>query len=550
MRIERHFSAQSNARQRLPLFAVLSWLICAVPILSLAGCTSIPEYLRNGCKVGPEYGRPPAPVATDWIDAADQRVREDDGEIHEWWTVFNDPVLNGLVQSAYRQNLTLREAGFRVLQARASRAIAVGEIFPQAQFNEGGFTSQGVSVNVANRQATPERWFGQWDYGFGLAWELDFWGRYRRAVEAADDELDASVEGYDDVLVTLLADVGTSYVELRTLEKRLELARASVTLFGQMQEIPKARYEADENNRVPYDLATANLAQAQALVPQLEIQRRQAANRLCILLGMPPRDLERGLAQAPIPVAPVDVAVGIPADLLRRRPDVRRAEREAAAQSARIGIAEADFYPQIALNGTLGWSSEQIDDLFTEGSFRGAAGPSFRWDILNYCRIRNNVRFQDARFQELVASYQQTVLNANGEVENALIAFLKSQERVKALNIATQAWRDGTILLNTQYEGQLIDFTAVGYFQQNLLEQQDAAAQAEGNVALALVAVYRALGGGWQIRLGAGAAAPAVEVPLIAPPEAMEPSIMPPGENAAPPGEPLPLLETSPGETQ
>jgi outer membrane protein TolC len=232
------------------------------------------------------------------------------------------------------------------------------------------------------------------------------------------------------------------------------------------------------------------------------------------------------------------VAVGIPADLLRRRPDVRRAEREAAAQCARIGIAEADFYPQVALNGTLGWSSEHVGDLFTENSFRGAAGPSFRWDILNYCRIRNNVRFQDARFQELVTSYQQSVLNADGEVENALVAFLKSQERVTALNTSAQAWRDGTSLLNTQYEGQLIDFTAVGYFQQNLLEQQDAAAQAEGNVALALVEVYRALGGGWQIRLGAGASAPAVEVPLIAPPSS----------NDAPPAEVLPL-EPSTGKS-
>jgi NodT family efflux transporter outer membrane factor (OMF) lipoprotein len=521
-------------------YAVRCLLALVLPLLSSVGCTPISEYLHNGCKVGPNYGRPPAPVETDWIDAADQRVRKDDGEIDQWWTVFNDPVLNGLVQNAYQQNLTLREAGFRVLQARAARAIAVGEVFPQLQFNNGGFTSRGVSVNVANRQATPERWFGQWDYGFGLAWELDFWGRYRRAVEAADDELDASVEDYDDVLVTLLADVGTTYVELRTLEKRLELAQASVILFGQMLEIPKARYEADANNRVPYDLATANLAQAQALVPALEIARRQAANRLCILLGMPPRDLERELGKAPIPTTPDDVAVGIPADLLRRRPDVRRAEREAAAQCARIGIAESDFYPHIELNGTLGWSSKHVDDLFKEGSFRGAAGPSFRWDILNYCRIRNNVRWQDARFQELVTRYQQTVLRADGEVEDALIAFLRSQERVKALNLSTQAWRNGTSLLNTQYQGQLIDYTPVGYFQQNLLEQQDLAAQAQGNVALALVEVYRALGGGWQIRLGAGSTAPATEVPLLPPPSA---------GGMPPPAEPLPLLETSPGDT-
>jgi NodT family efflux transporter outer membrane factor (OMF) lipoprotein len=492
-------------------------LVLALLIPQLAGCTSIPEYIHNGFKVGPNYGRPPAPVEQDWIDASDKRLREDDTDIDKWWTVFNDPVLNGLVESAYRQNLTLREAGFRVLQARAQVGIAVGDFFPQEQAASGGFSNNGLSVNVANRQATPDRWYGQWDNGFGLAWELDFWGRYRRAIEAADADLDASVEGYDDVLVTLLADVGANYVEFRTLEKRLDLARASVKLFGDMLLVPKARYEADESNRVAYDLAQANLAQAEALVASLEISQRQSANRLCILLGMTPRDLLAELGQAPIPVAPAEVAIGIPADLLRRRPDVRRAERDAAAQSAVIGIAESEFYPHISLVGTLGWSAEDLNDLFDTDSLRGSAGPSFRWNILNYCRLRNNVRYQDARFQELVTRYQQTVLNAGGEVENALVAFLKSQERVRALNASAAAWSDGTSLLTTQYQGQMIDYTPVGYFAQNLLEQQDQAAQAQGDVALALVEIYRSLGGGWQVRFGAGADAPKVEIPQCPP---------------------------------
>jgi outer membrane protein TolC len=263
---------------------------------------------------------------------------------------------------------------------------------------------------------------------------------------------------------------------------------------------------------VSYDLAQANLAQAQALVAQLEISERQAENRLCILLGMTPRDLESELGKSPIPIAPAEVAVGIPADLLRRRPDVRRAERDAAAQSAEIGVAESEFYPHISLVGTLGWSSEDLNNLFNEPSLRGSAGPSFRWNILNYCRLRNNVEYQDARFQELVTRYQQTVLQAGGEVENSIVSFLKSQDRVKALNASAAAWRDGTSLLETQYRGQMIDYSQVGYFAQNLLEQQDAAAQAQGDVALALVEIYRALGGGWQIRFGAGADAAKVEI--------------------------------------
>jgi NodT family efflux transporter outer membrane factor (OMF) lipoprotein len=503
---------------------------------NVVGCTSLPDYIHNGFKVGPNYGRPPAPVESDWIDAADKRLRKDDTNLDSWWTVFNDPVLNGLVQNAYRQNLTLREAGFRVLQARAQLGIAVGEFFPQDQANTGGFTSNGVSVNVANRQATPDRWFSQWDYGFGLAWELDFWGRFRRAIEGADAQLNASVENYDDVLVTLLADVGQNYVEYRTLEQRLELARSSVTLFGTMLEVPKARYQSDESNRVAYDLAQANLAQAQALVAQLEISERQAANRLCILLGMTPRDLDAELGKAPIPIAPAEVAIGIPADLLRRRPDVRRAERQAAAQSAEIGIADSEFYPHISLVGTLGWSSQDLNDLFVKDSFKGTAGPSFRWNILNYCRLRNNVRYQEALFQELVTTYQQTALSAAGEAENAIVAFLKSQTRVKALNASAAAWRDGTDLLNTQYANQMIDYTPVGYFAQNLLEQQDLAAQAQGDVALSLVEIYRALGGGWEIRTGAGSDAPKVEIPQCLPATQNPPTNV----------EPLPLVPMSP----
>jgi NodT family efflux transporter outer membrane factor (OMF) lipoprotein len=488
------------------------WLVLVLVVSQLVGCTSFSQYVRNGFEVGPDYGRPPAPVEQDWIDASDKRLRQDDTDIDKWWTVFNDPVLNGLVESAYRQNLTLREAGFRVLQARAQVGIAAGEFFPQDQFNDGGFTSTGLSVNAANRQLTPNRWYGQWDYGFGLAWELDFWGRYRRAIESADAELDATVENYDDVLVTLLADVGRNYIEYRTYQKRLELANASVELFKTMLEVPKARYEADESNRVAYDLAQANLYQAQALVATIEISKRQASNRLCILLGMTPRDLEKELGKASIPVAPPEVAIGIPADLLRRRPDVRRAEREAAAQSAEIGIAESEFYPHISLVGTLGWESENLNNLFVKDSFVGAAGPSFRWNILNYCRLRNNVRYQEALFQQLVTTYQQTALQAAGETEDAIVFFLKSQDQAKALEASAAAWRNGTGLLEAQYQGQMIDYTAVGYFAQNLLEQQDQATQAEGNVALALVEIYRAIGGGWQVRIGAGADAPKVEI--------------------------------------
>jgi NodT family efflux transporter outer membrane factor (OMF) lipoprotein len=483
----------------------------------LSGCTSFQEYFQNGFKVGPNYCRPDAPVAGHWIDSADQRVQSETADISQWWGVFNDPVLSSLMESAYQQNLPLREAGFRVLQARAQRGYAIGEFFPQSQTASGGFTRTAVSENVANRVATPQRWFDTWTGGFGLAWELDFWGRFRRAIESATAELDASVENYDAVLVTLLGDIGREYVEIRTRDEQLKMARASLAVFERLLTIAEARYQADANNKIPYDMARANVAQAQALVAELEIFRRHAEIRLCVLLGIPPQDLAQVLGEGQIPVPPPGVVVGIPADLLRRRPDVRMAERTAAAQSARIGIAESDFYPAISIIGTIGVGSQNLSDLFTYESFRGTIGPAFNWQILNYGRILNNVRAQDAHFNELITKYQQTVLEANGEVEQELIRFLKQQVRAKALADGADAWRDSLTLVTAQFEADKIDFVPVAFAQQNLLVQQNEAIFSQGLLVRALIDVYRALGGGWEIRLNSGEGTIATLTPEAAP---------------------------------
>ena len=269
--------------------------------------------------------------------------------------------------------------------------------------------------------------YNQWNFGFNLNWELDFWGRFRRAIESDTANLDASVEGYDDVLVTLLGDVATNYVQMRTLEGRIQYTRANVELQRQTLTIAEARFKGGTTSKLDVYQARSTLEQTEAQIPELEISLRQTVVQLCILLGMPPEELRARLGPAPIPTAPVDVAVGIPADLLRRRPDVRRAERLAAAQCAQIGIAEADYYPAFSINGTLGYSAEQFPDLFRPAALNANVGPSFQWNLLNYGRILNNVRLQDARFQELVTTYQQTVLNANQEVENGLVTFLRAQ---------------------------------------------------------------------------------------------------------------------------
>ncbi|HEV3385264.1 MAG TPA: efflux transporter outer membrane subunit, partial [Gemmata sp.] len=312
--------------------------------MCFCGCTPINEYVHNGFKVGPNYRTPDAAVANNWIDASDQRVRTDSDDLSKWWTVFNDPILNDLICDAYHQNLTLREAGFRVLQARAQLGIAIGEIFPQAQAMTGEFLRQASNGTTGSTQ----RFSSRWDYGFTLAWELDFWGKFRRGIESNRANLQASVANYDDVLVTLLSDVATAYVLYRTTEERIKYATQNVDIQSKVLEITKASFAVGKATKIDVDQAESTLYQTQAAIPELEIALRTANNQLCVLLGIPTIQLQEKLGKAPIPVAPVDVAVGIPADLLRRRPEVRQAERLAAAQCAQIGVAVSDFYPHIS----------------------------------------------------------------------------------------------------------------------------------------------------------------------------------------------------------
>ncbi|NLF06956.1 MAG: efflux transporter outer membrane subunit [Pirellulaceae bacterium] len=465
------------------------------------GCTSTREWWQNGWKVGPNYGRPPAPVANEWIDADDVRVRSESADHSEWWTVFNDPLLSTLVHNAYRQNLPLRVAGFRVLEARAQRAIAAGNLFPQSQQAFADYSRLEKPDRIGT--SAPGQSFDVWQGGFNLAWELDFWGRFRRAVEASDADLSASVENYDDVLVTLVADTATTYVEIRTYQQRLAVIKANVEAQKGSLQLAEVRFENGKTTEVDVQQAKANLARTESLILPLEISLRQAGNRLCVLCGIPPRDLQPELGVLPIPGAPSDVVIGIPAELIRRRPDVRRAERKLAAQSARIGIATSELYPHIAITGMIGIEANDFADLFRSAATGGAIGPSLRWNILNHGRLLNNIRVHDARFQQLAVTYQNTVLRANEEVENALVAFLRSQDQVKRLTESATAAERAVHITMRQYQEGKVDFNRVFDLQIFLAQQQDLQVKAMGEVVKSLINVYRALGGGWQIRYGA-----------------------------------------------
>jgi len=495
-------------------------------ILVNGGCvaTGPVEWVRNGFKVGPNYDQPPAPVAPEWIEARDARVQ--DRHLQDWWTVFQDGRLSSLIDTAYQQNLTLRSAGARVLEARAQQAIAAGSFFPQTQEATGQISRVGLSSNAANNPASllpilaglpgtnsipgrevPTNWFTNMSGGFNLSWELDFWGRFRRAIESANANLDASLDSYDDALVTLLSDVATNYVQFRVAQQRIQIAQENVGIQERILALAEERFRVGvKATRLDVEQARTVLEQTRSSIPALQITLGQANDVLCILLGIPVRDLGQELGTAPgasadpMPSTPKWVAADIPADLLRRRPDIRQAERQVAAQSAQIGVAEADLYPSLFINGTLGWEAQDLSQLFESRSFMGSITPNFRWNILNYGRISNNVRLQQVRTEELIATYQNKVLTAGREVQTSLRGFLRSQEQAEALARSVEAARAATELGETQYRTGTIDFNTVFNLAVTRVQQQDQLAIARGNVALNLINVYRALGGGWELR--------------------------------------------------
>jgi NodT family efflux transporter outer membrane factor (OMF) lipoprotein len=463
----------------------------------------------GGCiELGPDYVRPEVAASPNWLEAGDPRVKARGGDHRRWWKVFKDPILDRLIDTAYGQNLPLRVAGVRVLEARAQLGIAVGELYPQVQQAFGSLQYNRLSERAVQGSFSRIFNYTQSQLGLTASWELDFWGRFRRAVESADYGLFASLADYDNTLVSLTADVATNYVLIRTAEKRLDIARRNVETQRESLRIAEARFKGGTTSQRDVEQARTVLASTEASIPALEILLRQSSNALSVLLGLPPGDLSRRLAgSSGIPAAPPCVIVGIPADLLRRRPDVRLAEFQAASQSARIGAAKADLYPAFSLTGQFGVLAADVgnislSDMFDWRSRFGSVGPTVRWNILNYGQITNRVRVEDARFQELLIQYQNAVLTAQREVEDNLIAFLKSEDRARFLAESTEAAGRSLNLAMLQYRQGITDFTTVLTAQQALLTEQDNLASTLGDIARSLVGVYRALGGGWQIREG------------------------------------------------
>ena len=485
------------ARRRFPWLAV---------ILFAAGCTT----------VGPDFVQPKAPALDPWPDAGRAGITTKPVEQIRWWEAFGDPVLSRLIEIAYRNNYSLKVAGLKVLEARAQLGIAVGYLYPQVQQANGSVSYTSASKNAPNTKAGDLE-FWEYNVGASVGWELDFWGKFRRSVEAADTNLLASVAGYDNAFVLLVAQVADTYVAIRTAEAQLQVAQDNVAIQQRSFRITEARFRGGDVGELDMLQARTQLLGTQVTIPQIEIGLQQAKNALSTLLGRPPADLTDILGPQPgaIPTAPAAIAAGAPTDLLRRRPDVRQAELAAATQSAAVGVAEADLYPSFGLSGFLGvvaadgtnttrTGNSGIGQLFRADSLLLVGGPYFTWNILNYGRIRNNVRVQDARLQQLLENYQTTVLNAVKEVENGMVGFVKSREQERILAETEVAARRALTLANTGYREGFSDFQRVLDAQGSLLQAQRQLVTTRSTTVSSAIDIYRALGGGWEIRATTG----------------------------------------------
>lgn len=458
----------------------------------LQGCFGI------GPKVGPDYSPPELKMQDAWHQTIIKGLAGGEANLQTWWDVFNDPVLNGLIERAGQGNLELKVAFARIKEARAQRGIAAGERFPDldATGDARRLRSPHTFRPPTTQKSRTDEFFR---FGGEGSWEIDFWGRIDRSVESTDASLEASIEDYRDVLVMLYADVATNYVEVRTLQDRIKYVRGNIETQRRSLQLSKDRFDAGLAPDLDVQQAELNLSKTESMLPSLKMQLVRTINRLGVLLGEHPSALHDELEkQASIPEPLEQIPVGLPVELLRQRPDIRQAERELAAQTALIGVATADLYPTFSLFGAMGGAANDFSDAISYSKSRWYTfGSTFHWNIFSGGRVRNRIRVEDARTEQVLESYEQTVLNALEDVENAMVSYTQEGIRRKALERSVKAARKTVELVVTLYKNGLTDFLNVQQMEQFKFEQEDQLAESQGKVIQNLISVYRSLGGGW-----------------------------------------------------
>lgn len=445
--------------------------------------------------VGPDYEKPETKMPVEWKKPPDPALVRGEADIRKWWEVFADPQLTGLIKRSTKGNLDLKAAMARVKEARARVGIAAGRAYPEVNVPASAIRQGGSENDISQVAGT----YNRFSAGLDASWEIDLFGRIRRSVEAAKADYQASEEDRVDVLVTLYSEVALTYLYVRTLQARLAATQKNIKSQKDMLKLTQVRFKNGLATGLDMAQAETVLASSESEVPPLKIELGQSYNNLALLLGLAPGSVEKELeTPKDIPMPPLTVAVGVPTDLLRQRPDIRRSERQLAAQTARIGVATADLYPTFSLIGTVGFAATDASKWFHGGSGFFSFGPTFAWNLFDGGRIRSRIKVQDAITEQLLLDYEQTVLSAMRETENAFIAYVEQIATVAALTRTVKASTRSLKLATSLYKEGLADFQRVLDAQRSLFDYDNQLAQGQGQTSANLVSLYKALGGGWQ----------------------------------------------------
>ena len=457
----------------------------------LAGCAA----------VGPDYVEPELAVPDAWHMRIVHQVQQGpDATLQTWWTVFDDPALNALIDRARLGNLNLQTAASRVNAARASLAITRGERLPAVD-GTGQTSRTKQSDDGWLAQVAPNNGFDAqnlYELGLDASWEIDLFGRVRRSIESSQAQYESTVETERDVMVTLFAEVAMTYIEVREMQRRAQYARQNIAVQKDALELAKERYATGLSSQLDVVQANATLGMTEAALPDLETAKNQALYRLAVLLGENPGSLlGEFAAHAAIPRPSGRIALGLPVDVVRQRPDVRAAERRLAAQTAQVGVATAALYPSFTLSGFIGLQTRSVNDLFSSNSEMWGASLPVSWNLFDGGRVRSNIELQKELTQTRLLEYRQSVLQALAEVESALVAYNNEHEKLAALRRATAATQEGVRLAMVQYDTGLTDYSNVMIMQRDLFQLQEQLAASEAQLDFDLIALYKAVGGGW-----------------------------------------------------
>lgn len=474
----------------MPTLTCSKWLLL-FGALCLGGCT----------RLGPDFEPQREAWTAQWNTPALAQASETrpEPDARQWWQIFNDPVLDDLITQADAHNAGVQIAGLQIMEARAQLGIARSGRYPQSQVAGADALYQRRSSRSAEGNPRPSS-FWQYSAGFDIGWELDFWGRFSRAIESADAAYFAAQANREDVLVLLHAQLADSYFALRTAEARLRIARDNAGIQKRSFEITQRLFKSGETDELDLQQAKTQYLSTLATIPEFESQILRTRNALAVLIGRPPNPMpelpDLTAKEAVIPLIDRAVLQDVPANLLLRRPDIRAAEYRIAAQSAQIGVAEADLYPSLRLLGSIVWTATSLAG--TSGAAALIGGPSLSWNIFDHGRLKNNVRVQDARLQQLIVAYQDDVRQAAREADDAASGLIKALERDGILRDAALAAKRSLTLANALYREGYSDFQRVLDAQRALAAQQDAYLVNRGNAVSDLIALYKAVGGGWH----------------------------------------------------